>query len=217
MKCPKCGSENPSSVTVCDCGQILSDGGVDLKTSLAEQAQAIREEVKETKPVDLAVKVDIEEVQSAGLAMGSSPMLPEGSGQKWEVEGFGVLEEPVILQGLREGWLTLDDKIRKGGQEWMRIKVRLRPKFRFGVLIDPEATYGRRYSKYGMGIGVVLGTLVLFWREGRGALLTLGVSGVSGWELGYWIGKRLGRYKAKHNPLPSTRQPPPSWLKSNPA
>jgi len=62
-----------------------------------------------------------------------------------------------------------------------------------------------------------MGGLIVFWREGNAALATFGIAGVIGLELGYLIGKRVGTYKAKHNPLPSTRQPVPSWVKSNPA
>ena len=43
MKCPECGIDNPSSVSVCQCGQILSEGSVDLKTSLDEQARSVRQ------------------------------------------------------------------------------------------------------------------------------------------------------------------------------
>ncbi len=61
------------------------------------------------------------------------------------------------------------------------------------------------YSKYDAAVGGLIGGLTVSWNEGRSALATFGVSGVIGWELGYWMGKRVGTYKAKHNPLPFTR------------
>lgn len=216
MKCPNCGLESPSSATVCQCGCDLVIGKANLRENLAEQAQDFRRGAKKIRP-SVDVKADIEAVQSRGPEMGSFPKLSEGSGQNWEVEGFGVLVEPAILQGLRDGWLTLDDRVRQGTQDWSRIRIRLRPKFEFGVLIDPGSAYGRRYSKYGAAVGVLIGGLIVAWREGRGVLATFGIAGVIGLELGYWIGKRVGTYKAKHNPLPSTRQPVPSWVKSTPA
>jgi len=51
MKCPNCGLENPSSITVCQCGYRLATGP-DLEKSLAKQAQKIREEVKKIHTVD---------------------------------------------------------------------------------------------------------------------------------------------------------------------
>ena len=48
MKCPNCGIDNPSSITVCQCGY----GKPDLEKSLAKQAQEIREEVKKIHTVD---------------------------------------------------------------------------------------------------------------------------------------------------------------------
>ena len=51
MKCPNCGLENPSSITVCQCGYSLATGP-DLEKSLAKQAQEIREEVKKIHTVD---------------------------------------------------------------------------------------------------------------------------------------------------------------------
>ena len=51
MKCPNCGLENPSSITVCQCGYSLATGP-DLEKSLAKQAQKIREEVKKIHTVD---------------------------------------------------------------------------------------------------------------------------------------------------------------------
>jgi len=51
MKCPKCGLENPSSITVCQCGYSLATGP-DLEKSLAKHAQEIREEVKKIHTVD---------------------------------------------------------------------------------------------------------------------------------------------------------------------
>ena len=51
MKCPNCGLENPSSITVCQCGYSLATGP-DLEKSLAKHAQEIREEVKKIHTVD---------------------------------------------------------------------------------------------------------------------------------------------------------------------
>ena len=58
MKCPKCGSENPASATVCQCGEILSEGGVGLQTSLAQQAQEIRKDAH-TPTVDSNVQTEV--------------------------------------------------------------------------------------------------------------------------------------------------------------
>ena len=51
MKCPNCGIDNPSSITVCQCGYSLATGP-DLEKSLAKHAQEIREEVKKIHTVD---------------------------------------------------------------------------------------------------------------------------------------------------------------------
>ena len=51
MRCPNCGIDNPSSITVCQCGYSLATGP-DLEKSLAKQAQEIREEVKKIHTVD---------------------------------------------------------------------------------------------------------------------------------------------------------------------
>ncbi len=51
MRCPNCGIDNPSSITVCQCGYSLATGP-DLEKSLAKQAQKIREEVKKIHTVD---------------------------------------------------------------------------------------------------------------------------------------------------------------------
>jgi len=51
MRCPNCGIDNPSSITVCQCGYSLATGP-DLEKSLAKQAQKIREEVKKIHAVD---------------------------------------------------------------------------------------------------------------------------------------------------------------------
>ena len=51
MKCPNCGIDNPSSITVCQCGYSLATGP-DLEKSLAKHAQEIREEVKKIHNVD---------------------------------------------------------------------------------------------------------------------------------------------------------------------
>ena len=51
MRCPHCGIDNPSSITVCQCGYSLATGP-DLEKSLAKQAQKIREEVKKSHTVD---------------------------------------------------------------------------------------------------------------------------------------------------------------------
>ena len=48
MRCPNCGIDNPSSITVCQCGYETPD----LEKSLAKQAQEIREEVKKIHTVD---------------------------------------------------------------------------------------------------------------------------------------------------------------------
>jgi len=60
MKCPNCGIDNPSSVTVCQCGYSLVTGKADLEKSLAEQAQEIREEVSTIK-VDADVQTEVGE------------------------------------------------------------------------------------------------------------------------------------------------------------
>jgi len=144
-----------------------------------------------------------------------------GNRDKWEVERFGLLEESTILQGLKEGWLTLDDRVRQGEQDWGRIKVRLRPKFRFKAFIDPPAAYGERYSKYGAGVGTVLGVIIVlllgsFPANIRGRVAVIGVVGIIGWMWGRWIGEMVGPRKAKRNPLPTTRQPVPDWMKGRP-
>ena len=51
MRCPNCGIDNPSSITVCQCGYSLATGP-DLEKSLAKHAQEIREEVKKIHTVD---------------------------------------------------------------------------------------------------------------------------------------------------------------------
>jgi len=63
MKCPNCGLENPSSITVCQCGYSLATGP-DLEKSLAKQAQEIREEVKKIHTVDSDVPREREETST---------------------------------------------------------------------------------------------------------------------------------------------------------
>ena len=44
MKCPNCGTDNPPSATVCQCGYELARGEANLPKSLAEQAKEIHKE-----------------------------------------------------------------------------------------------------------------------------------------------------------------------------
>ena len=142
--------------------------------------------------------------------------LVSGTEHEWEVEGFGFLEETLILQGLRQGWLTLDDRVRRAGQDWGRIKVRLRSYFPFSELIDPGSAFEKRYSRYGAGLGVALGTIATLSWFGRGLtdlMLFAFYGGAIGWCAGEWIGGRVAPYKTQDH-LPTSRQPVPDWVKS---
>ncbi len=70
MKCPNCGLENPSSITVCQCGYSLATGP-DLEKSLAKQAQKIREEVKKIHTVDSDVpREEISTIMELAFGLG---------------------------------------------------------------------------------------------------------------------------------------------------
>lgn len=49
MKCPSCGTDNPPSAKVCQCGHDLAARKADLQASLKEQAQLVREETKQIR------------------------------------------------------------------------------------------------------------------------------------------------------------------------
>jgi len=95
MKCPNCGIDNPSSVTVCQCGYDLGTGQAGLGNSLAKQAQEIREEVKKIQTVDPDVpreevsKVEVDSDVQVDIGKETKPK--RGTGAENLLTFFGSL------------------------------------------------------------------------------------------------------------------------------
>lgn len=70
------------------------------------------------------------------------------------------LEVQIIAQGLREGWLTLDDTARRAGEiTWRPIREAFAKTFEVAVFLDPPQAYAR---KYGSIVGALLAFFNLF-------------------------------------------------------
>ena len=104
MKCPNCGLENPSSITVCQCGYSLATGP-DLEKSLAKQAQKIREEVKKIHTVDSDVpREEISTIMERAFGFGGifvwvSVILPS-VWEWWFPETVGPDWKQILVAGL---------------------------------------------------------------------------------------------------------------------
>lgn len=94
------------------------------------------------------------------------------------------LKVQTIAQGLREGWLTLDDTARKAGEiTWRPIREAFAKTFEVAVFLDPPRAYAR---EYGSIVGILLALFSVF-----GNFLVGGVN-LFDLELGNALGFAIG-------------------------
>jgi len=89
----------------------------------------------------------------------------------WEIQtadsqSLGQLSEATIVQGLREGWLGLDDLARKGETDWQPIRLTLgKSVFDIKAFINSPRAHAEQGAGYGaiaLAIISALGTLINF-------------------------------------------------------
>jgi len=128
MKCPNCGIDNPSSITVCQCGYSLATGP-DLEKSLAKQAQEIREEVKKIHTVDSDVQAEVGEESKTvkgnrereiSLSLRDNQLQEDKDTRMARAFGFGgiLVWVLVILPSVWEWWFP-----ETVAPDWKRILV----------------------------------------------------------------------------------------------
>ena len=109
------------------------------------------------------------EIKSSDKQLRQSTSLPA---EVWDIqvaEGqiLRGLKVPTIVQGLREGWITLDDPARKAGQiTWHLIREAFAKIFDIAVFVDPPRAYAREYGSISGGLVAVLGLFVGFLYSG---------------------------------------------------
>lgn len=109
--------------------------------------------------------------QSSQPGIVSTPAQTSTPVANWEVkiamgQMLGQLNETTIVQGLQEGWLSLDDLVRQGETEWQPIRSTLGESL-FGIkaLINSPRAHAQQGAMYGAGglaIISALGALINF-------------------------------------------------------
>lgn len=97
------------------------------------------------------------------------------------------LKMPTIVQGLREGWLSLDDPVRKAGEiTWRPIREAFAKTLEVAVFLDPPRAYARHYGSTG---GSLLAALCIFgtFLYGGIALFNLKLGNAFGFAIGLLI------------------------------
>lgn len=76
----------------------------------------------------------------------------------WDVQVTGgktihQIKYPTIVQGLREGWITLDDTVSKSGENaWKSIREAFAKSFEVAAFLDPPRAYAREYGSIAGGL-----------------------------------------------------------------
>ena len=81
---------------------------------------------------------------------------------KWDVQiengpKLAGMSREELLDGLRAGWIILDDQVRYEGGEWKSIRYSLgESDFTFRVYVNPANAFGEKFAPRGAGVGAVV-------------------------------------------------------------
>lgn len=144
-----------------------------------------------------------------------------------------------IGQGLKEGWLKLEDQVRQNDEDsWQSIQNRLgQTAFEVRAFIDTRGAFARKYATWGGGLFLCASLFIfipiglfspgessatpLSWMPGANGQVVVGLIfaffvGAIGAGLGYVTGSIVGLLQRNKYVVPLNRIPVPEWVKLSP-